>query len=193
MAKPKAYGPGITTQRLSECMKEKRITQVALADTLGKAPQTICRWVNGKTNIGAADLERLAEILDTTTDYLRGHSNIKNRAAQLQFDEQEAAFMAEFVHEWAGLDEWAKERRRLHRTLNCFFKAVCGYTYAEESSAAVDFGGTAPHIFKAQDGKEFRVSEKDFQTMLQRIREAVDFACLKSAQQNSCTQKEGTV
>lgn len=190
MAKPKAYGPSITTQRLSECMRDKKFTQAALAEKMNKAPQTICRWVNGKVNISAGDLERLAEVLDTTTDYLRGYSNIKDRTTQLRIDED---FSAIFDDEAAGLDQWINDCRHHRRVLNCFFKDVCGYTYTEESSAAVDFGGAAPHIFKAQDGTEFSVSQDDFQAMLQRIKEAVDFACLKSAQQKSYTQKEGDV
>lgn len=189
MAKPKAYGPSITTQRLSECMKEKRLTQAALAETMNKAPQTICRWVNGKVNISAADLERLSEVLGTTTEYLRGNSNIKDRATQLQFDKE---FSTLFDDE-SDVDAWMNDCRRRRRALNCFFKEYCGYTYTEESSAAVDFGGVAPHIFKAQDGREFRVSQVDFQTMLQRIKEAVDFTCLKSAQQNCPAEKEGEV
>ena len=41
MAKPKAHGPNITTQRISELMKEQGITQVALSDSLNKSPQTV--------------------------------------------------------------------------------------------------------------------------------------------------------
>ena len=190
MAKPKAYGPSITTQRLSERMKEKRITQAVLAEMMNKAPQTICRWVNGKVNISAADIERLAEVLDTTTDYLRGHSNIKDRATQLKVDKDFSEITAD---EAAGLDAWTNDCRQRRRVLNCFFRDYCGYTYSEEYSAAVDFGAAEPHIFKAQDGREFRISHVDFQTMLQRIKEAVDFACLKSAQQNCPAEKEGEV
>lgn len=191
MAKPKISDrPSITAQRISECRKVKHLSQRELAEKVDVSEGSINRWERCKSYPEPANIIKLAAALDTTTEYLCGHSNIRDSAEQ---ERLERDFWAEFGDELAGYDQWINDCRRHRRVLNCFFKDVCGYTYAEESSAAVDFCGAAPHIFKAQDGTEFRVSQVDFQTMLQRIKEAVDFACLKSAQPICPAKKEGEV
>lgn len=181
MAKPKAYGPGITTQRIAECMRQQKLTQAALAESMNKSSQTICRWVNGKVNISSADLEKLATILDTTLDYLQGTSNTRSRVDQ---ERQDKEFWDEFGNEFDGEDQWINECRRKRRILNCFFKEVCGYSYSEDTSAAVDFGGKPPHKLTDQNGNIFEFSESEFQQLILQIKDSVDFACFKISQQN---------
>ena len=92
MARPKPQGENITTQRIAALIQEKRYTQVAIAEMMDCAEGTVSRWVRGKTNMSAANLKKMASILETTTDYLRGHTNAKTADEQAQTEADEAAY-----------------------------------------------------------------------------------------------------
>lgn len=68
----------ITVKRIAELMKERNMTQAAIAKSLNVSAQTIFRWIHGKSSISVANLEKLAAVLGTTTDYLYGISDAKN-------------------------------------------------------------------------------------------------------------------
>ena len=177
MAKPKAHGPNITTQRISELMKEQRITQIALSDSLNKSPQTICRWVNGKVNISATDLERVAVALNTTTDYLRGiPGGHKSRADK---EAAEADYQVMFGDELCAEDPTIGEEKQRRTIRNRFFSTDIGYSYHEAPSGLSDFGGTFCTL-KDQSGHEYSFSFEEFQQLMTQIKDMVDFACFKN-------------
>ena len=52
--------------------KEKGINQLELADTLGLSEMTIRRWENGKVSPRIEEIEKTAEVLNTSVEYLMG-------------------------------------------------------------------------------------------------------------------------
>lgn len=57
-------------QRITELMKNKRLTQQEVADKIGVARQSISLWQKDKTVPSGTNLERLASALGTTSGYL---------------------------------------------------------------------------------------------------------------------------
>ena len=64
--------------RLRELRKKKKMSQQELADLLGVTQATLSGWETEKYRIDNNNLIKCSEILDTTTDYLLGKSNIDN-------------------------------------------------------------------------------------------------------------------
>lgn len=83
-------------ERLKQLRKEKGLTQVTLADTLGVSKGTVAMWETGKRMPGFEMLTRLSELFDKRIDYIIGSSE----------DHRSAALTEEEV---AQLDEWAVE------------------------------------------------------------------------------------
>lgn len=76
----KKYLPGTIRDRLPELMRERKITQIRLAQFLGVTPETLSRFVNGKTDKISPDaLVRMARLLDVSTDFLLGVVNDPKR------------------------------------------------------------------------------------------------------------------
>lgn len=57
-------------QRITELMKNKRLTQQEVADKVGVARQSISLWQKDKTVPSGTNLEKLASALGTTSSYL---------------------------------------------------------------------------------------------------------------------------
>lgn len=58
------------SMRLKELMKKKGVSKNDLAKTLSVSPETIYRYVYGRTEPDIATLKKLAEIFATSVDYL---------------------------------------------------------------------------------------------------------------------------
>ena len=58
--------------RIRELRKSKGWSQNKLAEMVGNDGNTISRWELNKVGIGSDYLSKLAEVLDTSTDYLLG-------------------------------------------------------------------------------------------------------------------------
>ena len=56
--------------RVAQARKDKRLTQVVLAERLGIAQQTLAHYEGGRLRIAASMLPALAEILDLSIDEL---------------------------------------------------------------------------------------------------------------------------
>ena len=82
-------------ERLKQLRKEKGLTQVKLAETLGISKGTVAMWETGKRTPGADMLIRLSELFDRRVEYIFGTSE-DHRSAVL-------------TEEIARLDEWAVE------------------------------------------------------------------------------------
>lgn len=64
--------------RLRELMDTSKMTQDTLAQKIGKTRQTVSQYVNGDSEPGYSTLVKIAEIFNTTTDYLLGVTNAKS-------------------------------------------------------------------------------------------------------------------
>ncbi len=62
-------------ERLKELRKEKNMTQVQLAETLGVSKGTIAMWEIGKREPNFEMLDRLSDIFDRRIDYILGFSD----------------------------------------------------------------------------------------------------------------------
>jgi transcriptional regulator with XRE-family HTH domain len=64
--------------RLKELRKEYKMTQEELANKLGLVRTAIANYETGRTSPDIETLDLIANILNTTTDYLLGRSDIPN-------------------------------------------------------------------------------------------------------------------
>ena len=125
-------------------------------------------------NISAADLERVAVALNTTTDYLRGiPGGHKSRADKEAAD---ADYQIMFGDELCAEDPTIGEEKQRRTIRNRFFTADLGYSYHEAPSGLSDFGGTFCTL-KDQSGQEYSFSFDEFQQLMTQIKDMVDFAC----------------
>ncbi len=62
-------------ERLKELRKEKNMTQVQLAETLGVSKGTIAMWEIGKREPNFEMLDRLSDVFDRRIDYILGFSD----------------------------------------------------------------------------------------------------------------------
>ena len=67
----------IFPQRLSELMKERKMTQQNLADGLGVKRQTVSLYMSGQSMPDAEQLRNIALFFDVSSDWLLGLSNFK--------------------------------------------------------------------------------------------------------------------
>ncbi|WP_449451484.1 helix-turn-helix domain-containing protein [Streptococcus suis] len=66
------------SKRLKELRKENRLTQRELAQQLNISQPAYAQWEKGIKSPSPKNLSQLAQILDTSTDYLLGNTPIKN-------------------------------------------------------------------------------------------------------------------
>lgn len=66
----------IFSQRLKELRLKKGLTQTELGEKVGVKQNTFTNWENGKREPNFETLLKLASILNTTTSYLLGESDI---------------------------------------------------------------------------------------------------------------------
>ena len=92
-------------ERLKQLRKEKGLTQVTLAETLGVSKGTIAMWETGKRMPSFDMLTRLGELFDRRVDYIIGSSE-DNRSATLT--EEEVAQLGE----WAVEEDYEDMLRR---------------------------------------------------------------------------------
>lgn len=74
---PKKY-QSLFASRLRELMDASKMTQDTLAQKIGKTRQTVSQYANGDSEPGYSTLVKIAEIFNTTTDYLLGVTNAKS-------------------------------------------------------------------------------------------------------------------
>ena len=72
----------VTAQRIINLLEKNNMSQRDLANKIGIQEATISRYVNGHRNPQSEILSKIAEALNTTTDYLLGRT-INDYAQQL--------------------------------------------------------------------------------------------------------------
>ena len=101
-------------ERLKQLRKEKGLTQVTLAETLGVSKGTVAMWETGKRMPGFDMLTRLSELFDKRVDYIICTSKDRRSAA---LTEEEVALLGEWAVEedyedmlrkYALLDDYGK-------------------------------------------------------------------------------------
>ena len=60
------------SELLKQCRKQKGISQAELASKLGVTQQAVGKWESGKSSPDPSTVARIAELLNTTADYLLG-------------------------------------------------------------------------------------------------------------------------
>lgn len=76
-----------TGERIRQLRKAKHMRQSDLAELLGNDGNTISRWERGTIGIGSAYIMKLAEVFDTTADYLLGKTdNPESRTIHIQHE-----------------------------------------------------------------------------------------------------------
>lgn len=75
---------------ITECRKQKNLTQNELADKLGITDKAISKWENGRCMPDISLLEELCSILDVTiNELLSGERNTKNSSDKIIIDSLE--------------------------------------------------------------------------------------------------------
>ena len=101
-------------ERLKQLRKEKGLTQVTLAETLGVSKGTVAMWETEKRMPGFDMLARLSELFDKRVDYIIGTSEDRRSAT---LTEEEVAQLGEWAVEedyedmlrkYALLDDYGK-------------------------------------------------------------------------------------
>lgn len=192
MARPKPQGENITTQRIAALIQERHYTQVTIAEMMDCAEGTVSRWVRGKTNMSAANLKKLASILDTTTDYLRGYTNAKTADEQAQTEADEAAYWGIDADIPAYDPTEDNNRDKQRRTIRSrFFAAELGFTYDELRGTASDFD-ERPYILKDRNGVEYRFSPEEFSMLMYQLSaDIVSFACKRMKGSSNDLEQQG--
>lgn len=74
------YLPGTIRDRITDLMKEHKISQTDLAVRIGTTDSTISRFLTGKTDkLSDENIIRIARAFNVSTDFLLGVSNIPDR------------------------------------------------------------------------------------------------------------------
>ena len=60
------------SELLKQCRKKQGISQAELASKLGVTQQAVGKWESGKSSPDPSTVARIAELLNTTADYLLG-------------------------------------------------------------------------------------------------------------------------
>jgi len=107
--------------RIKAKRKEKRFTQIELADLVNVSSQVISNWERGYSDLSSDDVARLADALECSTEYLLGKTDDPK-----PINEKEERFQA-FIND-PELERWYKELpkngeedlRRLRRIWEAF-------------------------------------------------------------------------
>jgi transcriptional regulator with XRE-family HTH domain len=84
----------------------KGVTKKFIADKLGRLP-TICQdWKYGKSSPNQEQLKIIADVLDTTVEYLTGESEEKEKPTS---GEPQSELDAKFSEIWSGFSEEEKK------------------------------------------------------------------------------------
>ena len=85
--------------RIGLLRKEKGMSQIALSMKLNVSQKMISAYENGKSEPSIATLIQMADIFQTSVDYIIGYTNVKqplDRIAQHKLSENECVLLEEF-------------------------------------------------------------------------------------------------
>lgn len=176
--KQKPVTPNIRIERIKKLMEEQDVNNLDLASKVGVTDVTISRWLNYYNEPTPENLKRIADALNTTTDYLNGYPGAYKSKADKEQEDNEyfLVFGEELAFDDPEEESRIKNQRRRRIVRNGFFLREIGYSYRENPGK--DFG---PPFCTLQDqhGKEYDFSYEEFEQLMLQIKDAVDFACFK--------------
>ena len=95
MAEVQTYLPADTRRRIQDILKERKIPQAKLAESIGISESAFSRYLQGKTEmLGDGYIIRIAKFLNVSTDFILGETNIPDRK---NYDIEELGLTAEAV------------------------------------------------------------------------------------------------
>ena len=95
MTEVQTYLPADTRQRIQDILKERKIPQAKLAESIGISESAFSRYLQGKTEmLGDGYIIRIAKFLNVSTDFILGETNIPDRK---NYDIEELGLTAEAV------------------------------------------------------------------------------------------------
>lgn len=97
--------------RIKELREEKGISQKELGKILNVAQNTISNWEKGSREPDTKALMKLAEILECTTDYLLGKSNIRTPIETIAAHHDGGEFTEEELNEIEKFKEFVRSKR----------------------------------------------------------------------------------
>ncbi|SHH58353.1 helix-turn-helix domain-containing protein [Sporanaerobacter acetigenes] len=95
--------------RLKTLRKEYKMTQENLAEKLGLVRTAIANYETGRTTPDAETLSLIADIFNTTTDYLLGRTDIRKRVNNSERIEKKPSIKDELSEEIHNLSPQSQE------------------------------------------------------------------------------------
>ncbi|MQS44280.1 helix-turn-helix domain-containing protein [Companilactobacillus mishanensis] len=96
-------------ERIKSLRKQKRLKQSDIAKTIGKSSMAISYYERGTREPDAHSLKLLADLLDTTTDYLLGATDNPNEVSQ-DAPNQEAVVATHLDTDYENLTDSEKKQ-----------------------------------------------------------------------------------
>ena len=76
----KTFLPGDVRQRLTDLMKDRKVTQTELARKIGCGDSVLSRFISGQTDkLSNENIIRIARVFNVSTDFLLGITNVPDR------------------------------------------------------------------------------------------------------------------
>ena len=76
----KTFLPGDVRQRLTDLMKDRKVTQTELARQIGCGDSVLSRFISGQTDkLSNENIIRIARVFNVSTDFLLGVTNVPDR------------------------------------------------------------------------------------------------------------------
>lgn len=85
--------------RITKLRKEKGISQISLAMQLNVSQKTISDYENGKSEPGISTLKHMADIFNTSVDYIIEYTDVRtplDKIAQRELSEEECELISIF-------------------------------------------------------------------------------------------------
>lgn len=90
--------------RITMLRKEKGISQIALSMKLNLSQKMISAYENGKSEPSIATLKKMADIFNTSIDYIIGYSDVRQPIDRL-FQSSVSEVECELMNEFRALDK----------------------------------------------------------------------------------------
>lgn len=95
--------------RIKEKRKGQRLTQQELADKIGVSLMTVLRWEKGERTPNALIMPQIAEVLNTSVEYLMGLQSSSEIPPVSQVEPKKEAVSSPTMAYWGGVLDNAKK------------------------------------------------------------------------------------
>ena len=114
----KIYLPGTVRERIQDLLKERKMTQAALAKHIGCSESTVSRFLRGDTEkLGNEAIISAAQFLNVSTDFLLGQTDFPDTPQIIKHKNQSAELAEKILsNKMDGLSE--SYNLMIHRMIN---------------------------------------------------------------------------